>query len=116
MSHTPGPWKAAHMVLVGGDGLRKKDMWGVSSDYMVKAKNDQGEEYEYGYAICDVNDADWRLLPEADAKLIAAAPELLASLQHCAEALKAIGGHRGLVADHGDALDGALLAIDKATK
>ena len=81
MSHTPGPWKAGHMILMGSDGLRKHDLWGVSSDYTVKGKNDDGVEYDYGYAICDVKPADWRLLPEGDAKLIAAAPDLLAACE-----------------------------------
>jgi hypothetical protein len=37
--------------------------------------------------------------------------EMRDALKHCAEALRAIGGSRGLVADHGDALDEALKAL-----
>jgi len=70
--HTPGPWEA------------------------------EGPEQFYGEAVCDLNNG-WRVVtlkadpneyePEADAKLIAAAPELLEALEKCVFLLGSIG-HR----------------------
>lgn len=78
---------------------------------MVTAGRDKRRRFIY---VCDPSYARTTREEKANAKLICAAPDLLAALEHCAEALKAIGSSRGLVADHGDALDEALRAIDKA--
>lgn len=75
-NHTPGPWRVSEASVYAG------------GDYIEIADPFNGFDYEEG-----------RLLPiderQANANLIAAAPDLLERLKQCAEVLAAEGGHEG---------------------
>jgi hypothetical protein len=73
--HTPGPWKIRFM----GSGA-------IEDGFFVEAKNNNKPELGYGIEIMmeDAGDHNGYPLEQrlADAKLIAAAPELLEALQN----------------------------------
>jgi hypothetical protein len=104
--HTPGPWKA----------VDSKDERGNTNAYAVWPEVDRPfANSPRGNRICVTPDGT---TPEnkANAALIAAAPELLASLKKCVPELKA------WMKDHGEdiatlgALNDALIAIAKAER
>lgn len=71
-AHTPGPWEAQQFE----ERTDRPDRWGVVSKHY--------SDEEPG--ICADHSKAWRL-SEEDARLIAAAPDLLASLRAMATAL-----------------------------
>jgi hypothetical protein len=94
-SHTPGPWRAEPC----GDGF-------------VITYNDAGNWLATVWEDGDGNE-------EADARLIAAAPDLLAALKS-APVLSAYHGHQGLdlegyIADYSTWVASKIAAIAKAT-
>lgn len=67
MSHTPGPWKVA------------ENLFGNTASYEVYA-NVETKSGKGGYTrICQITPRDQK----ANARLIAAAPELLEALENC---------------------------------
>lgn len=91
MSHTPGPWKVV-------------DRWYVWTD------DDVGCEVA---KVCDENlDDDTLVQADADARLIAAAPELLHELQHLLSMWEEAIGWKP---DYMDMADSARKVIAKAT-
>ena len=89
--HTPGPWIASHRSIQDGQG--------GSQRWHILAGSDQSIQ------VCTLK--GWDDEDEANARLIAAAPELLAALIACERQLdrETLGG---------EALDAARAAIAKA--
>jgi hypothetical protein len=101
MKHTPGPWQFdaqddAHVVSDDYHVIR------AGCGYLAEAK----EEREPGFRIAGH-------MTEADARLIAAAPDLLAALQSILP--DAVGNHIG-GPDTQVRIDSARAAIAKATR
>ena len=91
MAHTPGPWRF---------------MTDSTGEYLAVFANVQGGTK----VICPVKIAD-----EADARLIAAAPDLLAALKECSFRLATLVAASGDFSDvHAKALDAATAALAKA--
>lgn len=67
MPHTPGPWR-----MIEGDAKRK-----AMTDIVVSDR----ENYRIAFVMCEWANKQQREQDLADAKLIAAAPELLAALK-----------------------------------
>lgn len=84
--HTPAPWSYCGDFVRAGDGL-----------YVIAQC----------YSGCDTGRAEAR----ANARLIAAAPEMLAALEHCLNFIANTEGELGITLDSGDA---ARAAIAKA--
>lgn len=84
MTHTPGPWKAQrdirHWTNDGALTSGSPKAWAVYGPYRVCA-------IESGIGIAWDNDIE----AEANARLIAAAPALLAALEECLQELNAAG-------------------------
>ena len=99
--HTPGPWKAERMRLTP----RPKDR---RSGFVVNEVNDTRE---FGTRICDMrtpSGMDGFRECEANAALIAAAPDLLAALRGLIDWAATMGGFEATVWDR------ACAAADKA--
>lgn len=97
MLHTPGPWR----VEAAGDGFRKPTEDGAK-DFQIVAAN----------GICPGIVWDYLREGEANARLFAAAPELLAALKDICEWLEAAPG--GLGNAPRASLDTAYAVIAKA--
>lgn len=83
--HTPGPWRATRDGL---DGML--DTGGVTTGFDVMASEIGSEE-----PLCVAAD----VRSEADARLIAAAPDLLDA---CEAAVEELGDDENYVGDHGE--------------
>ena len=94
-SHTPGPWQVAEIPI--------DDLW-------ICEENDPG----HNVGICFPEKRDTLLETMANARLIAAAPDLLEALKEAAEEVIACGGELRITLD-GSWLSKALDAINKAT-
>jgi hypothetical protein len=90
MEHTPGPWTV--------EGTQIYAPWGDKRRVIAKT----GQTYAWG---------DGYAMAEADARLIAAAPDLLAALQ---EGLRERPSKPGVIAEYWDWMDMARAAIAKA--
>ena len=95
MKHTPGPWKITDKID-GQFAYTPRIHVGPAVVY-----------YTAGYHTAE-QDSEFKAIAEANARLIAAAPELLDALQEIVEAQK--GGYLGW--SH---IDAASAAIAKAT-
>lgn len=74
--HTPGPWTYS-----------KNDQWGDTRFYIAQ---EEGAEYTPHYSdvatlTCETCPGEYIAIQEANAKLIAAAPELLSALKNAQE-------------------------------
>lgn len=76
--HTPGPW-----AFMEGDR-------GRMAASLVFKENDK--DFHIGHVICEPRNEEQRATDLANARLIAAAPELLAALQTAAETIRAWHG------------------------
>lgn len=77
--HTPGPWS------YDGDGFESAAAADTGTDgYTVFSVDAEGQLVEN---ICNIDDAGDDLISEANARLIAAAPELLEALRNTRAAL-----------------------------
>ena len=95
--HTPGPWR-------------------VRKDGSGRLARVSDETHEFDCVVTPSLHRDAELM-EANARLIAAAPELLAALRSCEETLREYTSHEGLPrtgAKRADAIDAARAAIEKA--
>ena len=93
MTHTPGPWK-------------------VADQFYILMDDDVACEVA---KVCDENiDDDMVGQCDADARLIAAAPEILAALRNCRDWLVCITGHANLEDTERGYLEAATAAIAKA--
>lgn len=72
MSHTPGPWRAEF------PGPRSHAM----SEIFASSRVDETESWRVAYVMREI-DPSQRLIDDANASLIAAAPELLAVVRAC---------------------------------
>lgn len=74
MKHTPGPWEAVQAVVTD-------PIWMPSSKEWCVIAQRPGASSSFGDVLCTVSETG----KEHDARLIAAAPELLAALmqEHC---------------------------------
>lgn len=97
-THTPGPW-----ATIDGDG-----------EYIIKTIAPAGRN---GYTIADVFSHFEATNPEAEAnaRLIASAPELLEALQECVKALE-LEHEIALSLTQSRAVSKAKQAINKATE
>lgn len=93
--HTPGPWEADH-----------SDIWSRSGKKFIAATMEDGEAFK-GVSLAEA---------EANARLIAAAPELLAALKACRAALDAVieNNDGDVFGTHHNAAMDAILAADKS--
>ncbi len=80
--HTPGPWRTDAMIMAksrpGDSAFECPDLWVVTSGDKI---------------ITELKPCEWRPFPEADARLIAAAPDFF-------RVVKAFLKHRDEVANH----------------
>lgn len=112
VSHTPGPW-----VAIEGDTFNNSRPWGVSK-YLSLAEcqeidGDDAQENTRTTVLAEVTDGP---TSEADAKLMAAAPELLAACEAGRDAIAAAFPHADRIRDLLlPALDQVRAAIEKAT-
>jgi hypothetical protein len=96
--HTAGPWSVADYKTVNtGNHVIRSPERGPGDSHPVVASVHKRPGYK------------------ANAHLIAAAPDLLAACRGLVAALRESSSDRGLIAQHGDALDEGLKAIAKAT-
>lgn len=102
--HTPGPWGISHGGLPGDSG------------FSVVSRNADAENVKVTAECwpCTIVSEDHRRELFANARLIAAAPELLESLASCVEALDHIENTMGLRINP-PTLDKAQAVIRKAT-
>lgn len=104
--HTPGPWEAEHRKSDPPDGPNDPGYWSIDATI-----NHQRATYGDG-PVADTMNRDYRIHPDEDranARLIAAAPDLLDALIECHNLLAL----RGL---EGQSTDAAKIAIAKATQ
>lgn len=79
--HTPGPWRIEHGMIKGASDVhtngRLRNALGISSA-------------SYSDIVCDIHgDIDLAAAPLANARLIAAAPELLEALKNIVSEIRA---------------------------
>lgn len=104
---TQGPWFAQDDEWTGGDAAN------ITSDYrsdysIIPIAQIDGGGSESGF------DGDFALEQKANAKLIAAAPELLSAIQHLVEVYDSEDGKQWATASKKAAISEARAAIDKA--
>ena len=71
--HTPGPWEFKAIIAAPLDQRPSDEAFLSCPDFFGIISGDK--------VICEVVPAEWRPFPESDARLIAAAPELLRALK-----------------------------------
>jgi hypothetical protein len=102
--HTPGPWRTA--ILVGGYIHAKPTA-------AHAAKYPKNKWVQVGH-VCTFAECS-REESEANLRLMAAAPDLLAALQSCADQIAIFAATGRRVPIDAPCLDAALAAISKAT-
>ena len=104
--HTPGPWEARRV------NYQEWDIDRLGSVPLLGFAGWEGMATVYG---CDDQPEEGALVAEANARLIAAAPDLLESLKSCEKQLTALSFKSAHVGDVLKALREARAAIAKAT-
>jgi hypothetical protein len=80
MKHTPGPWKVKRFTYPDSDGITRSDVIAPKrDDYIVAAPRPR--ETDEGYNIITYNAAMPQGEYDANARLITAAPDLLAACE-----------------------------------
>ena len=103
VKHTPGPWKISRCQL--------KKTEHSAPDMLIE----HGNKTEHSPLLCQVYAAGGEHPREANAKLIAAAPELLEALEKCADFMGSVAGTENVSNSFREALSEAKAAISKAT-